>query len=87
MTIPIFNTLYNDSDKKIISKNISIKELNNLSFENVKVSKYPMIKLLSHLQKKLSLYETVIVSTNDILVDLFLKNTFPLLKLLKYYSK
>ena len=50
MTIPIFNTLYNDN-KKIISKNISVKELNNLSFENVKVSKYPMIKLLSHLQK------------------------------------
>ena len=86
MTIPIFNTLYNDNNKKIISKNISVKELNNLSFENVKVSKYPMIKLLGHLQKKLSLYETMIVSLMTFLL-IYFKNTFPFLKLRKYYSK
>jgi 1-deoxy-D-xylulose-5-phosphate reductoisomerase len=32
-----------------------------------------MIKLLKHLPKKHSLYETVIVSANDVLVELFLK--------------
>ena len=57
--------------------------MKNLSFENVKVSKYPMIKLLGHLQKKLSLYETVIVSTNDILVDLFLKKYISFIEIKK----
>ena len=33
-----------------------------------------MVKLLKHLPTKTSLFETVIVSANDKLVDLYLKN-------------
>ena len=47
--------------------------LNNLIFEKVNLKKYPMIKILNYMQKDLSLFETVIVSANDTLVDLFLK--------------
>ncbi len=90
MKIPIFNTLFHGSDKKFHTKDIDIKTLNNLNFKKVDVKKYPMVKLLKYLPIKSSLYETIIVSANDTLVELFLekkikftdiqKNLFKLLK-------
>ena len=73
MKIPIFNTLYFKQFKKIISKELNIGVLNNLKFNAPDVKRYPMIKLLKLLPVKNSLYETVIVSANDCLVELFLK--------------
>ena len=73
MKIPIFNTLYSNNNKKIITKKLTVRDLNNLSFENINIKKYPMIKVLKYLQTKLSLYETIIISANDTLVGLFLK--------------
>ena len=73
MKIPIFNTLFFDNGKKLKTKRIDIKILNNLSFNKVNLKRYPMVKLLNFLPNKASLYETVIVSANDILVELFLK--------------
>ncbi len=72
MDIPIFNTLYLNSDQKIISKKINIEALNNLDFKKVSIKRYPMIKLLKKLPNKSSLFETIIVSANDTLVNLFL---------------
>ncbi|MDC3073527.1 1-deoxy-D-xylulose-5-phosphate reductoisomerase [Candidatus Pelagibacter sp.] len=73
MKIPIFNTLYFNQCKKIISKELNIGILNNLKFNTPDIRRYPMIKLLKLLPIKYSLYETVIVSANDCLVELFLK--------------
>ena len=73
MKIPIFNTLYFNQCKKIISKELNIGILNNLKFNAPDIKRYPMIKLLKLLPIKNSLYETVIVSANDCLVELFLK--------------
>ena len=72
MKIPIFNTLYSQHEKKLTSKKLNIKTLNDLDFNKVDSKKYPMIKLLNMLPKKNSLYETVIVASNDTLVELFL---------------
>ena len=72
MDIPIFNTLYLNSDQKIISKKINIEALNNLDFKKVSIKRYPIIKLLKKLPDKSSLFETIIVSANDTLVNLFL---------------
>ena len=72
MDIPIFNTLYLNSDQKIISKKINIEALNNLDFKKVSIKRYPMIKLLKKLPNKSTLLETIIVSANDTLVNLFL---------------
>ena len=90
MKIPIFNTLFHGTAKKFRTKNIDIKTLNNLNFEKVDKKKFPMVKLLKYLPNKSSLYETIIVSANDTLVELFLekkikftdiqKNLFKLLK-------
>ena len=73
MKIPIFNTLFLNNKKKIKSDKVKIKLLNNLNFNKVNLKRYPMIKILDNLPNKHSLYETVIVSANDALVDLFLK--------------
>ena len=74
MQIPIFNTLYNDENKKISTKNLNINVLNDLKFNNVSSKKYPYIDILKLLTKNNSLFETVIVSINDELVNLFLQN-------------
>ncbi len=90
MKIPIFNTIYLNSNKHFKTKDLNINYLNNLNFSNVDLKRYPMIKLLDVLPKKSSLFETVIVSANDTYVELFLdkkikftdiqKNLFKLIK-------
>jgi 1-deoxy-D-xylulose-5-phosphate reductoisomerase len=83
MKIPIFNTLFFDSNKTIKSKKININLLNNLNLNKVDNKRYPMINILNHLPKKNSLYETVIVSANDTLVDLFLKEKIKFVEIQK----
>ena len=74
MRIPIFNTLYPNNNMKLKSKKINIDTLNNLNFKKIEKKRYPIIKLLNHLPSSHSLFETVIVSANDTLVQLFLDN-------------
>ena len=73
MKIPIFNTLYMDSNDKILTNKIDINVLNNLCLKEVSKKRYPMINILNMLPQKNSLFETVIVSANDALVELFLR--------------
>jgi len=72
MTIPIFNSIYLDIDKKIKSKKIDIKTLNNLDLKKVDKTRFPVVNILKNINDKDSLFETVIVSANDKLVKLFL---------------
>tara|TARA_B100001057_G_C22852457_1_gene951468 strand:+ start:799 stop:1962 length:1164 start_codon:yes stop_codon:yes gene_type:complete len=74
MKVPIFNTLYADMNKKLNSKKIDITTLNNLNFKKINPKRYPITKLLDILPIDQSLFETVIVSANDTLVELFLDN-------------
>jgi len=74
MKIPIFNSIYNDHKNQFNSKKINIDLLNNLNLCKVDIKKYPLIKILKLIPKKESLFETILVSINDELVDLFLKN-------------
>jgi len=73
MKIPIFNSIYENSFKKINSKKLGPIELNNLIFKKINFKKFPSMNIINKLPKKISLFETVIVSCNDELVDLFLK--------------
>ena len=74
MRVPIFNTLYSNDNNKLKSKKIDIDKLNNLDLKKINIKRYPMIRLLNLLPSKHSLFETVIVSANDTLVQLFLEN-------------
>jgi len=72
MKIPIFNSIFSNGNEQLKTKKIDIKTLNNLKFDNIDIRRYPMIKLLKLLPNKISLYETIIVTANDTLVELFL---------------
>tara|TARA_Y100000590_G_C15629974_1_gene980853 strand:+ start:325 stop:1506 length:1182 start_codon:yes stop_codon:yes gene_type:complete len=72
MKIPIFNSLYNNENKAIISKNINLQILNNLELQEVDQKKFPVIKILDKIPDNESLFETLLVTINDELVDLFL---------------
>jgi len=74
MKVPIFNTLFLNSNRKLKTNKINTKILNNLDLNNVNVTRYPMVKLLNFLPDNNSLFETVIVAANDKLVELFLNN-------------
>ncbi len=73
MKFPIFNTLYSNYSKNIYSNDLRLDILNNLSFSTVNKKKFPLINILKMMPAKYSLYETVIVSANDYLVNSFLK--------------
>ena len=72
MRIPIFNTLYWNSDKEIRSKNLRINILNNLSLKKVNQKRFPLVNILKYMPNNHSLYETLVVSINDTLVNQFL---------------
>ena len=74
MIIPIFNSIYNNYEKKIKSNRIDIKILNNLDLKKANDIKFPVIKIIKKMNDSESLFETVIVSANDTLVNLFLNN-------------
>ena len=73
MEIPIFNTLYSNDIKKFRSVNIKLDLLNNLQFENIDKNRFLVVKILDKLKNDYSLFETIIVSANDALVNLYLQ--------------
>ena len=74
MIIPIFNSIYFNTKKKLKSKNIDIEALNNLDLKKMDNIRFPVVKILNNLDKEDSLFETIIVTANDKLVKLFLNN-------------
>ncbi len=73
MKVPIYNTLFDENYPPINTNNINIENLNNLNLKKIDIKRYPILRLLKMLPKNYSLFETIIVSANDTLVDLFLK--------------
>ena len=87
MKIPIFNTLYENDSKKIKSKKLNIKKLNHLDFRIIDKKKFPSINILKLVSGKSSLYETVIVSANDLLVQFFLEGKIKFLDIERFLKK
>jgi len=86
MKIPIFNSLY--SSKRIInSKKLNFKFLNNLDFRNVDLKKFPILRMLKILPNNNSLFETILVTINDKLVELFLDNKIKFTDISKKMNK
>lgn len=73
MTVPIFNSLNNLKYIKLKTDKLDIKKINNFNLEKVDINKFPVVNILKKVPKKSSLFETVLVSANDELVELFLK--------------
>ena len=91
MKIPIFNTLYFNTNKTIKTNDLNLNTLNNLNLIKIDPKRYPMIKLLNLLTDKHSLYDTIVVSANDVLVELFLQKKIKFteinIKLIKFIKE
>ena len=76
MQVPISNSIYmGDNNQNFVkSKKINMNILNSLNFQKARIKKFPVIKILKKITKKESLFDTVLVSINDELVNLFLEN-------------
>ena len=76
MKIPISNSIYigEPNQRFVKSNDINIINLNSLNFQKVDSKKFPVIKILKKITEKNSLFDTILVSINDELVSLFLKN-------------
>jgi len=87
MKIPIFNSLYHEKKCKIKSYPLDIKTLNNLELKKIDKKRFPIIKIIDKLKDNDSLFETVIVSANDSLVNKFLKKEIKFTDISKKLSK
>ena len=73
MKIPIFNAMYfDDKNKQIPSRKIDLKKLNSLNLTKPNIKKFQALNILKLLPNKSSLFETILISTNDEIVNLFL---------------
>ncbi len=85
MIIPIFNSIYSNGNH-IKTKNIDIDKLNNLKLKKPDFKKFPSLKILSKIPNSISLYETVLVSANDEIVEQFLNGNIKYLEINKILS-
>ncbi len=86
MSIPIANSLYS-SRKHINSKNLDFNILNNLDFREIDYNKFPLTKILNILPEKSSLFESILVSSNDKLVEYFLNKKIKFTDIQKFLFK
>ena len=87
MKIPIFNSIYDRNIKKIKSKKLEMVTLNNLKFTKPEIKRFPSLKILNMINKKITLFETVLVSANDQLVELFLEGKINFLDITFFLKK
>jgi 1-deoxy-D-xylulose-5-phosphate reductoisomerase len=87
MKIPIYNSLLFNSKISNLSENIDIDKINNLNFQKIDKSKFPVFSLLNKLENLDSLFETVLVASNDVLVELFLKEKIKFFDIYKILNK
>ena len=85
MIIPIFNSIYPNGNY-IKTNNIDINKLNNLKLKKPDLKKFPSLKILSKIPNSISLYETVLVSANDEIVEQFLNGKIKYLEINKILS-
>jgi 1-deoxy-D-xylulose-5-phosphate reductoisomerase len=87
MKIPIHNSLYSSETKFLKTKKIDFNKLNNLDFSKVDYQKFPLVKIISRLSEKNTLFETIIVAVNDELVKKFLQKKISFLDISKKMNK
>tara|TARA_Y100000590_G_scaffold314705_1_gene355837 strand:- start:1284 stop:2453 length:1170 start_codon:yes stop_codon:yes gene_type:complete len=92
MTIPIYNSIYEDSFKNDFNtKYLDLKKINNLNLSKPNIKQFTSLNILNRLPNHDSLYETIIISINDELVKMFLNKdieyrmiSFYLLKIINF---
>tara|TARA_Y100000590_G_scaffold465720_1_gene638829 strand:+ start:50 stop:1219 length:1170 start_codon:yes stop_codon:yes gene_type:complete len=87
MRIPIFNSIYKNDVKSLKTKKININYLNNLNLKKVNKKKFLNVKILKKITNKNTLFETVLISANDELVDLYINGKIKFLEINKNLMK
>ena len=87
MKIPIFNSMYQNDNKKIYTNKIDINLLNNLNLMKVSSKRFPSIKLLNKINNNNTLFETILISANDELVDLYINKKINFLEINEFLLK
>ena len=87
MKIPIFNSIYLESKKELKTKGINLSNLNNLNLTLPDIKRFPSLKLLKKINNKISLFETLLIATNDELVKYFLHGKIKFTDINKYLNK
>ena len=80
MKIPIYNSL-NLTNKKIRTLPLRFDTLNKLNFNEVDNKKFPLVNIIDKLPKKISLFETILITVNDYFVNKFLEKKISYKKL------
>ena len=81
MKIPIYNSL-NLVNKKIRTLPLRFDTLNKLNFNEVDNKKFPLVNIIYKLPKKISLFETILITVNDYFVNKFLEKKISYKKLI-----
>ena len=92
MEIPIYNSIYSNQPKDLYkSDELNLNKINKLNLSKPLISKFNSLKILKLIPEKDSLYETIIISVNDELVNMFLNKkiefnriSFYLLKIINF---
>ena len=72
MKIPIFNYICRGLKHKLNTNKINFNVLNNLELQKPINKQFPLLKMLNRIPENISLFETILISANDELVDNFL---------------
>ena len=73
--------------KKINTPPLDISKLNNLKLNKVRSQQFPSVNIIKCLPNTISLYETVIVCANDMLVQLYLNKKINYIQINKIMAK
>ena len=88
MEIPIFNSLYEGSSNNVYRINkLNINKINNINLTKPNIRKFKSLKLLKFIPNKHSFFETILISINDELVNMFLNKQIKYEKLIIYLNK
>ena len=72
MKIPIFNYICKDISLKLKTNKINFSLLNNLELKKPIQRQFPLLKILNKIPENISLFETILISANDELVENFI---------------
>ena len=72
MKIPIFNYVCRDLKRKLNTNKIDLNILNNLELKKPINKQFPLLKMLNKVPENISLFETILISANDEIVENFL---------------
>ena len=87
MKIPIFNSLFENNKIIKLPKVIDINKMNNLNFQKINNNKFPVLNLFKIIPHSFSLFETLLVSINDLVVDNYLNKKISFVDISKLIIK